>query len=110
MCIFELSTNSIIAACLSRLLYILSPVRKWWSSVLYVNLFNKCSQLVLPIVFIIHVVNIVFMVLVVSCCVTFNLIELWLLITRKVIIPGCTYKTMFPIKLKNTANLIYSFD
>ena len=31
------SSNSIIAACLSLLLYILSPVRKWWSSVLYVN-------------------------------------------------------------------------
>ena len=33
----EVSSNSIIAACLSPLLYISSPVRKWWSSVLYVN-------------------------------------------------------------------------
>ena len=33
----EISSNSIIAACLSPLLYISSPVRKWWSSVLYVN-------------------------------------------------------------------------
>ena len=33
----ELSSNSIIAACLSPLLYISSPVRKWWSSVLCVN-------------------------------------------------------------------------
>ena len=33
----EVSSNSIIAACLSQLLYISSPVRKWWSSVLYVN-------------------------------------------------------------------------
>ena len=33
----EVSSNSIIAACLSPFLYISSPVRKWWSSVLYVN-------------------------------------------------------------------------
>ena len=33
----EPSSNSIIAACLSSLLYILSPVHKWWSSVLYGN-------------------------------------------------------------------------
>ena len=33
----EVSSNSIIASCLSPLLYISSPVRKWWSSVLYVN-------------------------------------------------------------------------
>ena len=33
----EVSSKSIIAACLSPLLYISSPVRKWWSSVLYVN-------------------------------------------------------------------------
>ena len=33
----EASSNSIIAACLSPLLYISFPVRKWWSSVLYVN-------------------------------------------------------------------------
>ena len=33
----EVSSNSVIAACLSPLLYISSPVRKWWSSVLYVN-------------------------------------------------------------------------
>ena len=31
------SSNSIIAACLTPLVYISSPVRKWWSSVLYVN-------------------------------------------------------------------------
>ena len=33
----EVSSNSVIAACLSPLLNISSPVRKWWSSVLYVN-------------------------------------------------------------------------
>ena len=33
----EFSSNSIIAAYLSPLLYIPSTVRKWWSSVLYVN-------------------------------------------------------------------------
>ena len=33
----EVSSNSIIAACLSPLLYVSSPVRKLWSSVLYVN-------------------------------------------------------------------------
>ena len=33
----NISSNSIIAACLSPLLYISSPVLKWWSSVLYVN-------------------------------------------------------------------------
>ena len=32
-----LSSNFVIAACLSLLFYILSLVRKWWSSVLYVN-------------------------------------------------------------------------
>ena len=33
----ELSSNSIITACLSPLIYISSPIRKWWSSVLYMN-------------------------------------------------------------------------
>ena len=33
----EVSSNSIIAACLSPLLYISSSVSKWWSSLLYVN-------------------------------------------------------------------------
>ena len=33
----EVSSNSIIAACLSPLLHISSHVRKWWSSVLHVN-------------------------------------------------------------------------
>ena len=33
----EVSSNSIITACLSPLLYVSSPVRKWCSSVLYVN-------------------------------------------------------------------------
>ena len=63
----ELSSNFIIAACLSPLLYISSPVRKWWSSVLYVNWLKKCmyvrrptGQLVLPIVFVVHLFNIVF--------------------------------------------------
>ena len=34
---FELSSNSIITACLSPLIYISSPISKWWSSVLYMN-------------------------------------------------------------------------
>ena len=33
----ELSLNTIITACLSPLIYISSPIRKWWSSVLYMN-------------------------------------------------------------------------
>ena len=33
----ELSSISIITACLSPLIYISSPIRKWWSSVLYMN-------------------------------------------------------------------------
>ena len=33
----ELSPSSIITACLSPLIYISSPIRKWWSSVLYMN-------------------------------------------------------------------------
>ena len=33
----ELSSNTIITACLSPLIYISSPIRKWWSSVLYMN-------------------------------------------------------------------------
>ena len=33
----ELSSNFIITACLSPLLYISSPIRKWWSSVFYMN-------------------------------------------------------------------------
>ena len=31
----ESSSNSIIGACLSPLIFISSPVRKWWSSILY---------------------------------------------------------------------------
>ena len=33
----ELSSNSIITACLSPLIYVSSPISKWWSSVLYMN-------------------------------------------------------------------------
>ena len=33
----ELSSNSIITACLSPLIYVSSAIRKWWSSVLYIN-------------------------------------------------------------------------
>ena len=33
----ELSSNTIITACLSPLIYISSPIRNWWSSVLYMN-------------------------------------------------------------------------
>ena len=33
----ELSSDSIITACLSPLIYVSSPIRKWWSSVLYMN-------------------------------------------------------------------------
>ena len=35
----ELSLNSIITACLSPLIYISSPIRKWWSSVLYIYIY-----------------------------------------------------------------------
>ena len=33
----ESSSNSIIGACLSPLMFISSPIRKWWSSILYVT-------------------------------------------------------------------------
>ena len=33
----ELSSNSIITACLSPLIYVSSPIRKWWISVHYMN-------------------------------------------------------------------------
>ena len=40
----ELSSNSIITACSSPLIYISSPIRKWWSSVLYLNQSSNCMH------------------------------------------------------------------
>ena len=43
----ENSSNSIIGACLSPLMFISSPIRKWWSSILYVTspvLMHVCTS------------------------------------------------------------------
>ena len=45
----ELSSNSIITACLSTLMYISSPVCNWWSSVLYMNESNNCMHVLVTL-------------------------------------------------------------
>ena len=40
----QLSSNSIITACLSPLIYVSSPIRKRWSSVLYMNQSSNCMH------------------------------------------------------------------